>query len=100
MEQTFNWTIAQLERNSDNGFIVTVHWRYSLSEDSFFAETYSVLSFTQESEEFIPFEQITEADVIGWLESSMNMEEMQASLQLQIERQKNPPILKGLPWNN
>ena len=100
MEQKFNWTIAQLERNSDNGFVVTVHWRYSLTEDVFFAETYSVLSFTQESEDFIPFEQITEADVIGWVESSMDMEAIQESLQLQIDSQKNPPILKGLPWNN
>lgn len=100
MEKSFNWTISELERTSDNGFVVTVHWRYSLTEDVFFAETYSVLSFTQESEEFIPFDEITEADVIGWLESSMDMEEMQESLQSQIERQKNPPILKGLPWNN
>ena len=100
MEKSFNWTITQLERTSENGFVVTVHWRYSLTEDVFFAETYSVLSFTQESEDFIPFEQITEADVIGWLESSMDMQALQDSLQSQIDRQKNPPTLTGLPWNN
>lgn len=100
MEQTFNWTIAQLERNSDNGFVVTVHWRYSLTENPFFAETYSVISFTQESDNFIPFDDITESNVIAWLEESLDIKEIQESLQLQIESQKNPPVLYGLPWNN
>lgn len=100
MEQTFKWTISQLERKSDNGFVMNIHWRYSLTEDQHTAETYSVQSFTQESEDFIPFEDITEADVIGWLESSLDIEQLQESLRSQIEILKNPPIIYGLPWSN
>lgn len=100
MEQIFNWTISQLERKSDNGFVMNIHWRYSLTEDNHKAETYSVQSFTQESEDFIPFEDITETDVIGWLEASLDVDQLQESLMSQIETMKNPPIIYGLPWSN
>lgn len=100
MEQTFKWIISQLDRKSDNGFVMNIHWRYSLREDNQTAEIYSVQSFTQESEDFIPFEDITETDVIGWLESSLNVEQLQESLRSQIKTLKNPPIIYGLPWLN
>lgn len=100
MEQAFNWTISQLERKSDNGFVMNIHWRYSLTEDKHTAETYSAQSFTQESEDFIPFNDITEADVIAWLEASLDVEQLQESLRSQIEILKNSPVIKGLPWAN
>ena len=100
------WIIHQLERKADNGFVVTVHWRLAMTETdksgkTYYADTYSVLSYQQEEDNIIPFEDLTEEIVIGWVEKSLGDEKIQEiilSLSQQIENQKNPPIKTGLPW--
>jgi hypothetical protein len=102
------WIIHQLERKSDNGFVFNVHWRYSITEidesgKQYYADSYSVASYTQdeESDDYIPYEDLTEEIVIGWVKSSIGEEQldnMEASLLQQIENQKTPPTLSGVPW--
>ena len=104
------WTIHQLERQSDNGFVVNVHWRYSMTDldevgKYYYADTYSVASYTQdpETEEYIPYEELTKEIVVGWVIESLGeerMAEIEKSLEDQIQSQKNPPILTGLPWES
>lgn len=97
--QKFNWTIAQVERKASNGFVTAIHWRYSLTDDCDTVETYSVQSYSDEPEDFVPFEKITEEQVIKWLETSLDMEELNASLIDQLEEKKKPSILCGMPWD-
>jgi len=101
-----NWTIHQLERKSDNGFVVNVHWRYAFVETSedgeiqYYADRYGVISYTQaEDSELIPYEDLTKEIVIEWVKESLDMEEIEESLKNDIDTQKNPPILQGLPWD-
>ena len=48
----------------------------------------------------MPFDQLTEADVVGWLMAKDGWAEaLEARLDADIERQKNPPVLHGLPWS-
>jgi hypothetical protein len=105
MEQ--KWIIHQLERQADNGFVFNVHWRYSITEtengQTYYADTYSVASYSQdpESENYIPYEDLTEEIVVGWVKDSLGEErllEIETSLTQQIENQKNPPVLQGIPW--
>jgi hypothetical protein len=103
---TTNWTIHQLERKSDDGFVVNVHWRYSMTDTDesgkhYYADTYSVISYSQNTEagDYIPYEELTKDIVISWVVASLDVEEMENGLKLQIEAQKNPPILTGLPWD-
>jgi len=98
---TFNWTIAHLERNSTDGGVVTAHWRVDATDGEYTAGSYGTAGFTADPEapNFIPFEQLTEADVIGWLTAKEGWAEaLEARLDADIERQKNPPVLHGLPW--
>jgi hypothetical protein len=99
------WTIHELERQADNGFVINVHWRYSITDTGqagkdYYADTYGVASYTQdtEAESYIPYEDLTEGIVIGWVKESIDLEAIEKSLEDQIEAQKNPPILQGLPW--
>jgi hypothetical protein len=100
------WTIHQLERKADNGFVVKVHWRYSMTDTNaldvdYYADTYSVLSYTQFEETFIPFEDLTKEIVVEWVKETLGEEQLHTiedSLIEQIESQKNPPIFVGLPW--
>jgi hypothetical protein len=99
------WTIQQLERKSDNDFVVNVHWKYSFAETpkdggvQYYAETYGVISYTQsDNSKLIPYKDLTEQIVIGWVKESIDVQAIEKNLLDQIEAQKNPPILQGLPW--
>jgi len=46
----------------------------------------------------IPYEDLTEEIIIEWVKESIDLEAIEKSLEDQIEAQKNPPILTGLPW--
>lgn len=102
------WYISQLERKAEDGFVVNVHWRLSMTDTdnsgkTYYADTYSVASYTQREEDVIPFEDLTKEIVVGWVKESIGEEALQSienHLIQQIEAQKNPPILTGLPWEN
>lgn len=51
---------------------------------------------------FIPYDQLTEQEVIGWVQSALGPEEVakiEANLLSQLEYMANPPVvLMPLPW--
>jgi len=93
-----NVTIKQLERNTADDTVVIAHWGASLTDGDYSASAYGTQSFTRDenSPEFIAFEDLTEADVVGWLTLNENLE---ANLQAQIDEQKTPTTVSGVPWN-
>ena len=92
------WTIAQLERNTADDFVVTVHYRVSAVDGEYTASTYGTVSYTQESETFIPFADLTEATVVGWVKESLGEDTVQDALASKIETQKAPAQIAGMPW--
>jgi len=94
------WSIAQLERNADDNGVVTAHWRVSAEDGDFTASSYGTCSWTPEpsTEGFVPFEDLTEAMVIEWVKGSLDIEAIEASLASQIEEQKAPKVIVGVPW--
>lgn len=100
MAATFNWTVAQLERKLSDGFVFVAHWRCTASDGDFSASSYGTAGFTAdpEAEGFVPYESLTEADVLGWVWESVDKESVEASLQSKIEADKNPVTAAGVPW--
>jgi hypothetical protein len=94
----YTWTIAQLERNTADDFVVTVHYRVSATDDTYTASTYGTVGYTQESETFIPFADLTEATVVGWVKDSLGEDTVETALASQIEAQKAPVTVAGMPW--
>jgi len=94
-----NVTINNLERNTADDTVVIAHWGASLTDGDYSASAYGTQSFTRDenSPAFIPFEDLTEAEVVGWLELNEGLE---ANLQAQIDEQKTPTTVSGVPWNN
>jgi hypothetical protein len=94
------WSIAQLERNADDNGVVTAHWRVSAVDGDYTASSYGTCSWTPEpsTEGFVPFEDLTEAMVIEWVKGSLDVEATEASLASQIEAQKAPQVIAGVPW--
>jgi hypothetical protein len=91
------WTINQLDRNTSNGFVTTVHYSISKVDGDFTASTYGTIGF-EAGTPTTPFEALTEAQVITWVKDKLGEEVVEAALTAQIEAQRNPVQASGLPW--
>lgn len=98
-----DWTIAQLERQTETGGVITAHWRVSAEDEGFTAGSYGSAGFTPdpEDENFIPFKDLTEEVVLNWLwiQEDFDKEAIEEGLTRQIQEQKEPQTVSGLPWN-
>lgn len=88
---------AHIQADGQDNVIYTVHYRYTGSEESG-GQTYSSTNIGTQSyayvagEPFTPYEntEAFEALVIGWLEGSLDVDQMQASIAADIESQIIP----------
>ena len=96
---TYNWVISAVECKVKDGdlkdVIFVVHWRFNASnEDGISAEIYGAESFEAPKEDdFTPFDEVTTEQVIGWLEASLDVEEMKLNLDKQINLLVNPEVV-------
>ena len=103
-----NWTIAQLERNTTDNGVIVAHWRVTAEETvgteddaiTYTASSYGTCGFSPDptSPSFVPYEDLTEADVLAWVYESVDKDATEAALTANIEEQKNPVTETGLPW--
>jgi hypothetical protein len=104
----FSWTISALncavESEGLPDVINQIHYRYNATQEHdgkiYFADTYSVASVTQPNpQNFIPYADVTEAEVIGWLNEILPVEAMQLALENNIALQITPKeVTLPLPW--
>jgi hypothetical protein len=91
----YNWIISDLVAKIQDGelsnIIETVHWRYQATDGEHTADVYGSVGLeAPDAESFKPFEEVTEADVIAWLESKLDVEAMQEGLSNQLDAIANP----------
>jgi hypothetical protein len=104
----FEWVISQLncavESDGLPDVINTIHWRYNATQvdgdKTYFADVYGSSSVAQPNpQNFVPYADVTEAQVIGWLEEILPVAEMQAGLEANIALQITPKeVTLPLPW--
>jgi hypothetical protein len=94
------WSIANLERNTADGGVVVAHWRAIATDGDYSASSYGTVGFTPDptAPDFVPFESLTEADVLEWVYESVDKDATEASLAANIEDQKAPQTVAGTPW--
>ena len=97
--------IQQLERQVNDGLVITVHWDAIKSADGHTARVYGSYALPAKDpsdSSFIPFDQLTEDVVLGWLEAAMGEEtvaQLEASLDSQLDSLINPVVDSGIPWS-
>jgi len=94
----YQWNVVQMDRLTSDGFVVTVHYRVNAVDGEYTASTYGTVGYTQEEGNIIPFDSLTPEIVIGWVKDSLGQATVEEVLAAQIEAQKNPVQLSGLPW--
>lgn len=94
------WTIANLERNTEDGGVVVAHWRVTEVDGDYSASSYGTCGFTPDASEagFVPFGDLKESDVLAWVKEALDVESLEASLLANIEDQKAPKTTSGVPW--
>ena len=94
------WSIPTLERHTADGFVYTAHWRCTATDGEFSASSYGTAGFSQdpEAESFVPYEDLTEEMVLGWLFNSIDKDATEEALQAKIEADKHPTSATGVPW--
>jgi hypothetical protein len=99
---TIEFKIANLDRDTADGFVTTAHWTASKTEGDFSAGSYGSAGFTKEDGvNLIPYADLTEATVIGWVQASLGAETlaaMEATMDALIAEQQAPSKATGKPW--
>jgi hypothetical protein len=91
-----NWQIVQLDRNTADGFVTTAHWNCTATDGDYSASSYGSVGFSGELT--TPYAELTKEQVLGWVWEQINKNEIEASLTAQINSQKNPVSVTGVPW--
>ena len=94
---TTTWTIAQLDRQTSDGLVTTAHYRVDAVDGEHTAGAYGTVAF-ERGETFTAYDSLTEAQVLAWVKDKLDVEEIEANLQAQIDANKNPKTATGVPW--
>ncbi len=101
-ETTFTWKIAQLERETADGFVFTAHYTVDANDGTYSSGAYGSVGF-ERPENLIPYADLTEEVVVGWVKEALGgdekVDEIQAALQEQLDQQRNPTKAAGVPWS-
>jgi L-aminopeptidase/D-esterase-like protein len=92
------WTINQLERQTSDGLVTTIHWTASAVDGDYSASIYNTQQL-ERGDSFVDYASLTEETALGWLWTKVDKEVVEAALAAQIDAQKNPVKASGLPWS-
>jgi hypothetical protein len=99
----FTWHIAQLERETEDGYVYSAHYTVDANDGTYSAGAYGSIGF-ERPENLIPFSELSEEITISWVKEKLGGEEkvaeIESALQEQINQQRSPTKAQGLPWNN
>ena len=109
MATTYTWTIDSMYtvNTPDPDYVVNVLWTLTGVDGSTTASIGGNTQFTQnqESSGFVPYNQLTESLVIGWVQTALGVDGIanyESNVQGQINSINNPPVSPQntpLPWS-
>ena len=108
MATTFAWKINTLEREVSDGYVFTAHYSVVAISDTLDPEgnpynsgAYGSVGL-ERPDTLIPYADLTEADVIGWVQEKLGgaekVAEIEAQLQASIDDLITPKTENGVPW--
>jgi len=101
MTTTFTWAIANLERETADGFVYTAHYTVNAEDGTYSAGAYGSIGL-ERPESLIPFDDLTEDMVVGWVKDKLGDEkvaEVELALQSQLDEKHAPTKAAGVPWS-
>lgn len=102
MTTTNTWRIANLERETADGYVYTAHYTVDAKDDTYSAGAYGSIGLERPEDALIPYADLTEDVVVSWVLQKLGDEkvlEIHAALQAQLDEQRQPSRATGLPWS-
>lgn len=108
MPITNTWTVVQMdcypEYDNHVDVVFAVHWTLSGTDGTYTGGVYGSVGVTiDEGATYTPYADLTEAQVIGWVQDALGEEQVaayEASVAQQIADQADPPVVTPpLPWS-
>lgn len=94
---THTWTVNNLRRESETGRVTEASWQLVSTDETNTTRRYGSVSFPLDSSVTIPFENLTEEIVLGWVKESLGEAEMEALQVSSLEAKATEPV-QGMPW--
>ena len=106
MATNFTWTVDQMYTldTPEPGFVVNVLWTLTGVDGQYTASIGGNSQFTVQEGTFTPYSQLTQAQVIGWVQAALGADgvaNFEANVQGQINSMITPPVSPQntpLPW--
>jgi hypothetical protein len=107
MSVTYNWIVERMDcfpqMQDQTNVVFTVFWRLDATDGTHTTSAFGSQAIPYaDLTGFIPYANLTQDQVIGWVQSAMypgRVTELQANLATAIENLVNPPVVTPtLPW--
>jgi hypothetical protein len=95
------WGIARLHRTDGAKVVMLVDWFCKMQDGGSPEVEYGVVEFAEKNPsdaDFIPFDDLTEQQVLAWVHQIVDKAAIESRLKAQIEAQKTPVLVSELPW--
>ena len=97
----YNWNLGQVESKPQDGFITKIDYTVFASNGIQNASITDSVNYEPRSEgEFKPLQEITLADLIGWVQTSAGKDSVESLLASQIEAQSDFVLDTTIRWIN
>lgn len=98
------WKVVQMhlypQHQEKPDVVFNVTWRCEAQDQGYMAWMSDNAQLSISEDSFIPYEDLTEEAVLGWVWSVINKTEVESKVQTEVEKLINPPVIvKTLPWN-
>jgi hypothetical protein len=101
------WQILDMKRNSSDNGVFEVSWTvWAVREEKYVAEINGVVSLTPDptSHSFIPFENLTQDNVIAWVKNNLETDVIEQNAKDKLNRlhpslDTTPTVQSGTPWS-
>lgn len=100
MAITYNWSVANTERNLSDGGITVIHWRCTGVDGDYTASAYGTTGHTPDADAdgFIAYDNVTEANAIEWTKAELDVDAIEQAIADKIAAEQNPTTAAGVPW--
>jgi hypothetical protein len=108
MTITNTWAVVQMdaypEEDGETDVVFNVHWTLTGTDGTYSGSVYGSQAVSIDPDApFTPYADLTEAQVIGWVQAALGEEQVasyEANVAQQIADQANPPVVTPpLPWS-
>ena len=90
----YSWVVnaldARVEHDKNSNVIYNIHWGYYANKGDISVSMIGTMSVEYDKDNFIEYNDLKKSDVVGWLESKLDVDSMKTNLADQISQLENP----------